>query len=797
METNQKLSPCRIASARQHLAGAALLLCLATPSLPCHARPANVPETPARSRTQLSGSIVQRGTRTPIANAVVSVAGTNIVVSAGSDGRYRLPWLPQGQCIVEVKAPGYRTQTRTLAPTAAASTLDFELTPDEISLDEVVVSSNRTVTLRREAPSLVNIIDAKLLQATNSCTLAQGLNFQPGVRTETNCQNCGFSQVRLNGLDGHYSQILIDSRPIFSSLNGVYGLEQIPSNMIERIEVVRGGGSALYGASAIGGTINVITKEPLRNSGEFSHLLTAIGGTGSWENNTTANASLVTDDGRAGLYLYGQHHYRPGYDHDHDGYTELPNLNNTTVGFSSFLRLNPHSKFTLQYHNLSEFRRGGNLLDRAPHEANITEQIEHSINGGNLAYDFISAEARHQAKAYFSFHHTARKSYYGGTGENASDEDRANALKAYGRTRDLTYVAGTQYTRRFDRLLLMPANLTLGAEYNHTGLDDRIPGYGRHLEQRVNIWSAFAQNEWKNRQWSLLAGCRIDRHNLVHRAILSPRVNLRFNPAEPVSLRASYAAGFRAPQAFDEELHVGLAGGERIMTVAAPGLRHERSHSFSLSADWVGQWGGLQVNLLGEAFYTRLTDVFGLRQLSEQLPDGTHVQERYNASAAHVAGANLEGKLAYGRWVSLQAGLTLQQSRYHTPQTWDEEAPAERRMMRTPDTYAYFALSSAPASRLSVSLSGNYTGHMLVPHLAGSGISRPEAVRVRDFLVLNLKLAYALPTRTSLGLELNAGVQNLANAYQNDFDRGWNRDSGYIYGPGSPRCFFAGIRAFY
>lgn len=118
-----------------------------------------------------------------------------------------------------------------------------------------------------------------------------------------NCQNCGFQQVRINGLDGPYTQILIDSRPIFSALAGVYGLEQIPANMIERVEVMRGGGSALFGSSAIAGTINIITKEPVRNSGQLTHTLTGIGGTSSWDNNTTLNASLVTDNHKAGLYI--------------------------------------------------------------------------------------------------------------------------------------------------------------------------------------------------------------------------------------------------------------------------------------------------------------------------------------------------------------------------------------------------------------------------------------------------------------------------------------------------------------
>ena len=140
--------------------------------------------------------------------------------------------------------------------------LNFEITENGITMDDVVVSASRSETTRRKAPALVNVLDRKIFDNTNSACLAQGLGFQPGVRVEDDCQNCGFMQVRINGLDGHYSQILVDSHPVFSALSGVYGLEQIPASMIDRVEVMRGGGSALFGSSAIGGTINIITKDP-------------------------------------------------------------------------------------------------------------------------------------------------------------------------------------------------------------------------------------------------------------------------------------------------------------------------------------------------------------------------------------------------------------------------------------------------------------------------------------------------------------------------------------------------------
>lgn len=707
--------------------------------------------------------------------------------------------LPVGKLTIEAKSVGYRTQSKEVEVGANTThELNFELEEDNVSLDEVVVSANRSETRRRLAPNLVSVIGSKLFDNTQSVCLAQGLNFQPGVRTEDNCQNCGFTQVRMNGLDGHYSQILIDSRPVFSALNGVYGLEQIPANMIDRVEVVRGGGSALYGASAIGGTINVITKEPTRNSAEIGHPFMSIGGNSSFDNTTSANASIVTEDNKAGFYVYGQNRNRQGYDYDGDGYTELPELRNQTVGLSSFLKLSPYSKLTLQYHGIHEFRRGGNKLNQVAHEANIAEQIEHNINGGGLSYDFFSPDEHNRLNAYFSFQATARKSYYGGIGEG-TPEDMEAAEKAYGTTHDFTYIFGTQYVHSFDRLLFMPSDLTLGAEYNYDGLNDVILGYGRDFRQKVRIGSVYFQNEWKNKQWSLLVGGRVDKHNLLDDAVFSPRVNLRCNPTEDINIRASYAGGFRAPQAFDEDLHVGVVGGERLVTVLAKNLKAERSNSFSVSADMYHRFGSVDANLLVEGFYTDLNHVFALRQLSQPDAQGNAVQERYNAYGAKVLGINIEGKAVFTKWFTLQAGATFQQSKYDEAIEWNEDVPEQkyRKMMRTPDTYGYFTATVSPLENLTASLTGNYTGSMIVGHNAGSGVEQSVAVNTPDFFTMNIKVAYQIPVTKYLKMEVNAGVQNITAAYQKDFDKGWNRDSDYIYGPSLPRSFFVGAKIIY
>lgn len=754
------------------------LCCALTPAMAVH------PELKS-SDANIIGHVLDKKSGEHLSYITIALKGTTIGTTTDNSGHYFLKNLPEGTFVLEVSAVGFKTQSRKIQ-LKKGKTLEenFELEEDAIALDGVVVSANRSETTRRMAPTLVNVMDMKLFENTNSATLSQGLNFQPGVRVETNCQNCGFQQVRINGLDGPYTQILIDSRPIFSALSGVYGLEQIPANMIERVEVMRGGGSALFGSSAIAGTINIITKEPLRNSAQLAHTLTSIGGSSSFDNNTSLNASLVTDNNRAGLYLFGQNRHRDAYDHNGDGYSEMPKLKNQTVGFRSYLKTSTYSKLTFEYHHMQEFRRGGNLLNRPPHEADIAEQIEHSIDGGGLKFDLFTPSEKHRWSAYTSVQHTDRDSYYG------SKKDP----NAYGKTTDLTYVLGSQYVYHFDRCLFMPADLTSGVEYNQDDLEDDMWGYNRYTQQTVRIGSAFLQNEWKNEKWSLLVGGRLDKHNLIHRAIFSPRANLRFNPTKDINLRLSYSSGFRAPQAFDEDLHIENVGGTVSMIERAKNLKEEKSQSFSASADLYHRFGAFQVNLLAEGFYTRLSDVFVLEDIGER--DGVLIKERRNGSGARVMGLTLEGKLAYLSLFQLQAGATLQQSHYDEPEKWSKTAAAEKKIFRTPNTYGYFTATYTPIKPLSIALSGTYTGSMLVPHKAGY-IADDVAVNTPDFFDLGVKVAYDFKLYKSMDLQLSAGVQNLFNAYQSDFDKGVERDSGYIYGPASPRSYFAGLRISY
>ena len=737
--------------------------------------------SPIKEGYMISGHVIEKETEEDIPYATILIVGSGQGTVSNEAGQFQFKNLEEGTYRLRVSAVGYRTLEKSIVVGREyMAVVHFPLEEEAVMVDEVVVSASRTEVSRRDAPVVVNILSPKLFETVNSTDLAKTLNFQSGLRVENNCQNCGFPQVRINGLDGPYSQILINSRPIISALSGVYGLEQIPTNMIDRVEVVRGGGSALFGANAVGGTINIITKDPIDNSFQVSSTMSNLGGK-SWEQYMGANVSLVAKDNSYGIALYQSYRNRNPYDHDGDSFSELGKLNMNTFGLRGYYRPSQSSRLNIEYHTTNELRRGGNKFDLQPHQTDITEQTKHIINSGGISYDHFWDEYKHKLSTYASLQHTDRDSYYGAQRDTA----------AYGKTNDLTWVAGAMYVGNYERFLFAPSVFTGGLEYQQNSLHDIMVGYQRDMQQDVRIASAFVQNEWKMQAFSLLAGGRIDRHNLIERPILSPRVNLLYKPQDRFQARLTYSTGFRAPQAYDEDLHVTAVGGEGVLIRLADGLREERSNSFSGSVDYTTTFGHWQANVLVEGFYTGLNDVFILEDIGHDA-NGYAIKERRNGNGARVYGANLDAKVAHGKEAVLSLGFTAQRSRYNTPEEWSE-GQFTTRMMRTPDYYGYFTFTSAPTKNFDFSLSGTYTGDMIVPHYAGY-IAEDRMEPTPHFFDLNLKFNYTFILHDHIKLQVNTGVQNILNHFQPDLDQGEFRDSGYFYGPTQPRTLFIGFK---
>lgn len=659
----------------------------------------------------------------------------------------------------------------------------------KVQMSEVTVIGARMQAVKMSSEILPGVIDNSELTATSANSLAQGLSFTPGVRVETGCQNCGMTQVRMNGLDGHYSQILINSHPVFPSLLSIYGLELLPTSQIERIEVTRGGG-IIGTSSAIGGTINLVSHEATDNSVSVAHTLEARKGFDSFENVTDLNASIVSKDKKAGSYIFAQARHRNSWDADGDGYSEMTRLNNHVIGADSHLNYR-NMNYGLQLLSIASDSRGGNNLDLPPFEANIAEMVRHNVNGGMFTADYCGN--RHKAGGYASVESVSRDSYYGGMGSGSAD-DKAAALLAYGKTRSTTVLAGVRDVMMFPSLLGGDADLTIGGEYRHDRLNDRALGYDVTNQQHIDVESIYAQGKYGRSDWEATVGLRLDKHNLISKAMIRPMILVRYDVSKNVHLRANYSGGYRAPELYDEDLHVSMVGGSRVRTVLAAGLKEETAHSVNLSCDGYFALGIVRLNMSGEVFYTKLCNSFDQRYLPNTDANGFTLLERYNTSGMHICGINLELQGSVDDLMHFDAGFTIQNGRYSDARHWSDDAEPTNHLFRSPSTYGYCSMCWHIGHHVEACITGVYTGKMWMQHCAGSGVEHDEAVRTPQFFDVTTKCEYHFPIFGKMTGIASIGVKNLFNSYQKDFDKGAERDSKYIYGPSMPFSPFAGMK---
>lgn len=728
----------------------------------------------------ISGKILDKNN--PIVGATIFLSETKQGTITDENGSFIMKNVAKGSYTVKVSYTGYLSKEILVTLNGDTNMSDILLQEDFLRLEEVVVTATRNEILRKDAPIVCSVLDDKIFNATQSIVLSEGLSFQPALRVENNCQNCGFNGLRMNGLEGAYSQILIDGRPIFNSLQGVYGLEQIPANMIERVEVVRSGGSALYGSSAVAGTVNVITKEPKKNSTYLNTNQAFINGT-TPDQTYMIGTDFVTEDNNAGVSINGFSRNRKPWDLNDDGFSEMGQMKATSVSLKAFYKPSELSKITFNGFNIYEFRRGGNKFDRPFHETDITESTTHNILNGGLTYEQYTKNKNHKFSTYLNYQTLDRNSYYGAGGD----------INAYGNSKDNSLVGGFQYTGKLGKFAGGSHTLVSGFEYNLNNLQDDAPSYDRFINQTANQFGFYLQDVWEiGKKVNVLLGGRLDRHNLVGEPVLSPRVNIGYKITPNLQYRVGYARGFRAPQVFDEDLHITQVNGGGTVIRNAGNLTPEYSNAYSTSIDFNKYYSNWSVGFTMDGFYTQLSNVFILEEQGVA-GNGDLLLERRNGNGANVLGLTINPKIQYKNKLSLQLGLTLQKSEYDEAVQWSETVNnTSKRFFRTPNQYGFYVVSWSATKSLTLNLSGVYTGSMLAQHYAGY-ITDDVLEATPSFFENNFKIDFSPKLKGKLGISFNAGIQNFTNSYQKDFDLGINRDSGYIYGPGRPRTFFVGM----
>jgi len=433
---------------------------------------------------------------------------------------------------------------------------------------------------------------------------------------------------------------------------------------------------------------------------------------------------------------------RDAFDANDDGFTEITKLTNNSLGAKTFLKPNDNSRIGLDFTAIREFRRGGDRLESAPQLTDITEELDHNTIFAGADYNLYNNERTKDFSLYTSIQNTDRDSYYGGLGGGRTPTDSIIANNAFGVTKDIAVVIGTKYSHTFTNKNV----LTTGIEY-------------------------------------------ITRTSDVSETVLSPRVTLLYNITEALQFRGGYARGFRAPQAFNEDLHISSVGGEQQFVILSDDLESEFSNAYTASLDISKDFNKTQTNLLVEGFYTTLQNPFTIVSTGNRLANGSILEESRNGSGAYVAGGNIELTVSPNRNLFFQTGLTIQRSLYKAPQllfetdgnTANETDIIIDEFMRTPNVYGFLNSNWTISERFKLDLNASYTGTMVVPRVI-SETGFLDLVDSEDFLDLTTKFTFHMDVNDRFHVELSTGVQNLFNSYQNDFDSGAGRDSDYVYG---------------
>ncbi|MFT7899158.1 TonB-dependent receptor [Tenacibaculum ascidiaceicola] len=743
------------------------------------------------------------GETIPFAN--VFIKGTEHGTTTDESGNYILK-TTKNKLVLVASSIGFLSERKTISINPnEEKTVNFILTETAEILDQVTVTGTRTDKRRTKSPVIVNVINSQTLSDVQACNLSEGLKFQTGLRVETDCQTCNYTQLRMNGLTGGYSQILINGRPIFSPLTGLYGLEQVPTNMIERIEVVRGGGSALYGSSAIGGTVNVITKIPKKNNYSIGYTYQNIKGVS--DHIIAGNATIVNEERNAGASFFINNRKRDLYDANGDNFSELPELKNNSFGTNLFFLPTDNQKIEVNFSKMNEYRYGGEMIEKAPHFALQSEERVHDVYVGNIDYQINFNDDKSSIISYLATQYTDRKHYTGIRPDINTPEDTEHLAKPpYGNSITTTFQGGLQFNHKLEKFLGGNNVLTLGGEFVQDDVFDVIEAYEYKVDQLTQNFGFFFQSDWEiNKQLNLLTGVRYDNHKLntlkqngtekiIVNNVASPRVSLLFKPFENTQIRGTWGTGFRAPQAFDTDLHIAFAGGGISRVLLADNLKRERSNSYTLSFNYDKPTEHYIYGFTFESFYTNLEDAFYLESIGED--EFGEVFEKRNGDGAVVKGITLETRLNYDGILQLDAGFTYQSSKYNSAVNNSDELSLKKEFLRTPNTYGYATATYTPNQKFKTALNLVYTGNMEVLHLASpQNLTADEYFTSPSFFNLGINTSYNFNLeKLSTNLELTTGIKNIFDAYQSKFDIGKERDSNFIYGPATPRTFVFGLK---
>ncbi|MCF8276709.1 MAG: TonB-dependent receptor [Flavobacteriales bacterium] len=722
----------------------------------------------------------------PFANVVLK--GTTLGTSAKENGEFELKNVPFGNYQLQISSVGFMPFTQKIELNSTRIDLGIlPMIPSVLGLDEVVVTGTMKETFVSASPIKIDVITHSFLEQTTTPTnLVQAVRLVNGVKEVVGCGVCFTNSISINGLPGPYTAVLIDGTPLYGNLASVYGLNSIPASIIDRMEVIKGPNSTLYGSEAMAGVINIITKRPKDQPLVAVH----IKGTSQGE----VFGDVAFSHG-LGKLLYSTTGVSLAYtntfvDNNQDGFSDLISMDRISVFSKLQLERKEHRRATLMLKYYYEDRRNGV-------EKFLKDRAYRQIRGNDSIYG--ESIYTHRVEALGTYDLPTKEKFWINYSFSFHDQN-----SAYGNHR---YLA-TQYIG----FLNLIWSRKIGRHDLLAGLTGRYQWYDDNTVATADSSSSFAkgqaipgifmQNDWEaiKEKLTILAGFRFDYYQ-ANGPIVSPRLSLKYRPGKWTTIRGNFGTGFKVVNLFTED-HAFITGQRKV--VIEDELKPEKSYNAALNFNHVFTLGNSQGSIDVDGFYTYF--------VNKIIPNyDVPGQIIYGNTDGHASTWGISASVNHQFMFPLRSniGFTYQRA---TSTDRNELGQFETRPILFASEWSgvFSFVYTLRKWKLDFAYSANITGPMQLPEVydldeAGEQLPNPRPIRSKPFYLDNLQITKDIP---KINLKVYFGIENLVGYRQpfspltgsNDpnYAVGFSPkfDTSYAYAPIHGREVYFGVRWF-
>ncbi|TAE72653.1 MAG: TonB-dependent receptor [Bacteroidetes bacterium] len=734
----------------------------------------------------ISGLITSE--KKPVELIEIGLKNTKIYTMSDSLGFFELKNIPEGEYIITINGLGFeKLEQKITLKNNENKQINFNLKSlsTENILEEVVISGTLKEVSKLESPVPIEVYTNAFFRANPTPSLFESLQNINGVRPQLNCNVCNTGDIHINGLEGPYTMVLIDGMPIVSGLSTVYGLTGIPQSFIERIEIVKGAASTLYGSEAVGGLINVITKKP-----KNTPLVSADIFSSNWlDVNTDVGFKFDVNSKTSTLLGINYFNYQNKIDNNRDGFTDVTLQNRISVFNKWNFERKQKRQFNVAVRYVNEDRFGGDM------------RWNKSFRGSNIIYGesiytkrwelfgLYQLPTTENINLQWSMNGHNQNSFYGTTSYNAQQ-----------------YIAFGQLT--WHKTLFNQHDFLLGAAYRYTYYDDNTPATAdengiKNIPSVIKLPGFFLQDDIKiNAQHRILLGMRYD-YNSLYGNVFSPRLNYKISSKNNLNiLRISIGNGYRVANVFTED-HAALTGARKV--VFANQLKPETS------------WNS-NINFV-KKIYTKKNHSFGIDASVFYTYFNNRIIPDYLTDVNKIIYDNLNGfsvskGVSLNLDIELENGLKIIAGGTFMDVTFTNNGIKQRQLLTEKFSGVWSVNYYFSKIGLSIDYTGNIYGSMLLPLL---GALDNRAGESPVWSLQNIQLTKKLKK----GFQIYGGVKNLlnytppANSIARPFDpfdkevqfdangqaistpnnpNALTFDANYVFAPNQGIRFFVGLR---